>query len=63
MGRQLIAVDFYGNRSSGSSCGLLFTAQPEAPAFMLAGASGWAVNGEINSLLDPLLLKRRRTRR
>ena len=23
---------------------LLFTAQPEAPAFVLAGASGWAVN-------------------
>ena len=23
----------------------LFTAQPEAPAFVLAGASGWAVNG------------------
>jgi hypothetical protein len=22
----------------------LFTAQPEAPAFVLAGASGWAVN-------------------
>jgi hypothetical protein len=26
------------------STGLLFTAQPEAPAFVLAGASGWAVN-------------------
>ena len=25
--------------------GLLFTAQPQAPVFMLAGASGWAVNG------------------
>jgi hypothetical protein len=23
----------------------MFTAQPEAPAFVLAGASGWAVNG------------------
>jgi hypothetical protein len=30
------------------SCGLQFTAQPEAPAFALAGASGWAVNDEIN---------------
>jgi hypothetical protein len=26
-------------------CGLLFTAQPKAPAFVRAGASGWAVNG------------------
>ena len=26
------------------SFGVLFTAQPEAPAFMLAGVSGWAVN-------------------
>jgi hypothetical protein len=25
-------------------CRLLFTAQPEAPAVVLAGASGWAVN-------------------
>ncbi len=33
--------------------GLLFTAQPEAPAFVLAGASGWAVNDYIN---DPLTL-------
>jgi hypothetical protein len=24
---------------------VLFTAQPEAPAFAMAGASGWAVNG------------------
>ena len=29
----------------------MFTAQPEAPAFVSAGASGWAVNNEINSLL------------
>jgi hypothetical protein len=29
----------------------LFTAQPKAPAFVSAGASGWAVNHEINSLL------------
>lgn len=35
----------------GASCGLLFTAQPEAPAETKAGASGWAVNHEINSLL------------
>ena len=34
-----------------ASCGLLFTAQPKAPAFVLAGASGWAVNDSINSLL------------
>ena len=26
-----------------ASCGLLFTARPEAPAFVVAGASGWAV--------------------
>jgi hypothetical protein len=26
------------------SVGILFTAQPEAPAFAMAGASGWAVN-------------------
>jgi hypothetical protein len=32
-----------------ASCGLQFTAQPEAPAFVLAGASGWAVNELINS--------------
>jgi hypothetical protein len=28
-----------------------FTAQPEAPAFLLAGASGWAVNNLINTPL------------
>jgi prepilin-type N-terminal cleavage/methylation domain-containing protein len=28
-------------------CGLLFTAQPKAPAFVLAGASGWAVNNQM----------------
>jgi len=28
-----------------ASCDALFTAQPEAPAFVMAGASGWAVNG------------------
>jgi len=33
--------------------GLLFTAQPKAPAFVLAGASGWAVNDYVN---DPLTL-------
>ncbi|MCX7398547.1 MAG: hypothetical protein NT138_12830 [Planctomycetales bacterium] len=33
-------------------CAHLFTAQPEAPAFLLAGASGWAVNGEINTMPD-----------
>jgi prepilin-type N-terminal cleavage/methylation domain-containing protein len=27
-------------------CRLPFTAQPEAPAFVLAGASGWAVNNQ-----------------
>jgi hypothetical protein len=32
-------------------CGLLFTAQPKAPAFALAGAFGWAVNDYFNSLL------------
>jgi hypothetical protein len=26
------------------SCELLFTAQPKAPAFVLAGVFGWAVN-------------------
>jgi hypothetical protein len=36
-----------------ASCELLFTAQPEAPASTKAGASGWAVNDEINSLLVP----------
>jgi hypothetical protein len=34
-------------------CGLPFTAQPEAPASAKAGAFGWAVNDEINSLLVP----------
>jgi hypothetical protein len=34
-----------------ASCELPFTAQPTAPAFVSAGASGWAVNNEINSLL------------
>jgi hypothetical protein len=34
-----------------ASCGLPFTAQPEAPASIKAGASGWAVNDETNSLL------------
>jgi hypothetical protein len=32
-------------RRNGMPFGFLFTAQPKAPAFMLAGASGWAVNG------------------
>ena len=32
------------HRRNGMPFGLLFTAQPQAPAFMLAGASGWAVN-------------------
>jgi len=32
------------HRRNGMSFGVLFTAQPQAPAFMLAGASGWAVN-------------------
>jgi hypothetical protein len=27
---------------------LLFTAQPKAPALVLAGASGWAVNDPVN---------------
>ena len=31
-------------RTHAISFGLLFTAQPEAPAIKLAGASGWAVN-------------------
>jgi hypothetical protein len=57
IGRQLIAVDFYGNRSSGSSCGLLFTAQPEAPAFMLAGASGWVVNGSPQDATKSIVCK------
>jgi hypothetical protein len=35
----------------------LFTAQPEAPAFVLAGASGWAVNDYAN---DPLAMFRYR---
>ena len=30
-----------------TSCGLLFTAQPEAPASTKAGAPGWAVNNQI----------------
>jgi hypothetical protein len=34
-----------------TSSGLLFTAQPKAPAFALAGAFGWAVNDYFNSLL------------
>ena len=27
-----------------ASCWLLFTAKPEAPAFLVTGAYGWAVN-------------------
>ncbi len=34
-----------------ASCGLLFTGQPEAPAFIVAGAIGWAVNDQNNSLV------------
>ena len=34
---------------SALSASILFTAQPEAPAFVLAGASGWAVNDKITS--------------
>jgi len=34
-----------------ASGGLLFTAQSEVPAFVLAGVSGWAVNDWINSPL------------
>ncbi len=30
----------------------MYSAQPEAPAFMMAGASGWAVNGEVRLLLQ-----------
>jgi hypothetical protein len=30
----------------------MFTAQPEAPAHLKAGASGWAVNGEVRLLLQ-----------
>jgi hypothetical protein len=41
--------------------GLLFTAQPKAPAFVLAGASGWAVNDKINAPLTLLRTKRLRT--
>ena len=37
-------------------CLLLFTAQPEAPAFVLAGASGWAVNDWINDLGTTLVI-------
>jgi hypothetical protein len=33
------------------SCGLQLTAQSEAPASAKAGASGWAVNDEINGPL------------
>jgi hypothetical protein len=33
---------------------LLFTAQPEALAFVLTGASGWTVNDEIHTSLTPL---------
>ena len=37
----------------------MFTAPPEAPAFRRAGASGWAVNGEVRlqlqAGLQPLL--------
>ena len=37
----------------------MFTTQPEAPAFRRAGASGWAVNGEVRlqlqAGLQPLL--------
>ena len=37
-----------------ASYGLLFTAQPEAPAFLLAGASGWAINNnESKNTLTP----------
>jgi hypothetical protein len=32
-----------------SSTGILFTAQPEAPASVLACASGWAVNDKMIS--------------
>jgi hypothetical protein len=33
-----------------ASCRFLFAAQPKAPAIVWAGASGWAVNEEINRM-------------
>ena len=33
-----------------ANSGLLFTAQPEAPAFVLAGASGWAVDKNLHDV-------------
>ena len=41
MSDQMRRIDFV------TSCGLLFTAQPQAPASTKAGASGWAVNNQI----------------
>jgi hypothetical protein len=37
------------NKTLVATCDPLFTAQPEAPAFVLAGASGWAVNEKKSS--------------
>jgi hypothetical protein len=34
-----------------------FTAQPEAPAFMLAGASGWVVNGSPQDATKSIVCK------
>ena len=44
--------------------GIAFTAQPEAPAKCIAGASGWAVNGFVTgrSLLRPSLREHDRSR-
>ncbi len=46
----------------GGQVRLLFTAQPEAPAQPKAGASGWAVNDQINGF-PHLMVKQKLVRR
>jgi hypothetical protein len=47
--RESNAVEHHVSASSA----LLFAAQPEAPAFAMAGASGWAVNDQTNGRRAP----------
>ena len=54
IGEEATVVVQGANELQIASCGLLFTAQPKAPASAKAGAFGWAVNNKINSLLIPV---------
>jgi hypothetical protein len=49
------------NKTLVATCELLFTARPEAPAFVLAGASGWAVNEKAQAPIHSIPDRSRRS--